>query len=129
METWTVRSSRRRRLRTARITKSLTRNTVSKQLFKLKVVEAVKATHQFDQSRFLDVKIQVLRADDDEELVEERRLGFPLEASKEDIDAELAKFLATYTSDFEQSAASAKVEEAEKGADETAAALTGSEIK
>lgn len=97
---------------------------MSEPMFKLKVVEAEKATLQADQTRFLDVKVQISRAADDA-LVEERRLGFPLDTSQEEIEQELAKFLAGYTSDAEQAAASVQAEADEKGADEVIAGLLG----
>lgn len=96
-------------------------------MFTYKIVEAVKDTLRLDQSRFLDVKIHVLDAEG--EYVETRKFGFDLETPEEEIREALDKAMLAYNHDKELAAASEKVEEAEKVADETASALVGKEQK
>ena len=65
---------------------------------------------------------------EDGELVETKRLGFPIDETPENIEAECEKYLETYVSDLQNAERSKEVEEKEKQADETIKELEGKEI-
>lgn len=85
-----------------------------------------KTIFQVDNQTYLAVELEILN---DGELVETRKLAFPLDTSEEAITAELAKYVATYADDQRLAAESAKVEAANKAADELITKLSGKEIK
>ena len=55
-----------------------------------------KTVFQVDNQTYLAVELEILK---DGELVETRKLAFPLDTSEEAITAELAKYVATYADD------------------------------
>lgn len=90
---------------------------------KIKKIE--KFILQADNQTYLDVEVDVLK---DGEIVETRKLGFPLDTGNEEIEAQVKKFIETYASDQALAEQSKKVEAANKKADEAIASLTGKEI-
>ncbi len=94
-------------------------------MYSLTIKSVSKATLQEDNSQFLDAELDIL---EDGELVETKRLGFPIDASADDVEAECEKYLETYVSDLKNAERSKEVEEKEKQADETIKELTGKEI-
>jgi len=85
-----------------------------------------KTVFQVDNQTYLAVELEILK---DGELVETRKLAFPLDTSEEAITAELAKYVATYADDQRLAEESAKVDAANKAADELIAKLSGTEIQ
>lgn len=63
-----------------------------------------------------------------DDLIEERRFNYPLVTTIEELKSNLAQELATYNTDRQQAAQNKASDEANKVADETIDALTGSEI-
>ena len=91
-----------------------------------KIKEITKFTLQADNQTYLDVAVEIYN--EAGEVVETRKLGFPLDAGSEQIEAEVTKFIATYNADSVLAEQSKKVDAAHKTADEAIASLTGKEI-
>ena len=66
---------------------------------------------------------------DGDKVVEERKLGYPLETFQEDIEADLSKFLKSYLRDIEIGEVTKRSEELNKNANEIKKNLEGTEIK
>jgi hypothetical protein len=94
-------------------------------MYSLTIKSVTKATLQEDNSQFLDVELDIT---EDGDLVDTKRLGFPIDMSSEDIEAECEKYLETFVSDLQNAERSKVVEAKEKQADETINELTGKEI-
>ncbi len=94
--------------------------------YKSKIKNIDKYTSQADNQTCLDVHIEII--DLDGKVVEGRRLTFPLETTEQEIEAEIKKFISTYTHDKELAEASAKVEAAHREADKAITNLTGKTI-
>ncbi len=94
-------------------------------MYSLKIKSVSKGVLQEDNSQFLDVELDFLQ---DGELVETKRLGFPMDTSSDDIEEECEKCLEMYVKDLQNAERSKEVEEIEKQADETIKELTGKEI-
>lgn len=75
--------------------------------------------------RWLDVEIRIL---EDGQVIDERRLAYPTETSKEDLQESLRQFLETYKSDRVIAGESAKVEEENKNAQDLNSELSGIQI-
>lgn len=86
------------------------------------IVDVTKETVQADNSRLLVVKMNIL--DEKGNAVESRKLGFPLDIEKEELEKELQKACDTYASDLLVAEKVKKLEEAEKHSDELIKELT-----
>lgn len=84
-----------------------------------------KATLQEDGSEFLDVCFEISNEDG---VLAVRRLGFPLDTSKEIVEEEVRKALDTFTADATYAEAHKEHDAAHAKADETIEALVGAEI-
>lgn len=91
-----------------------------------KINSISKLTSQVDNQVYLDVEFDIVA---DDEVVETRRLGFPLGTSSENIEEDLKKYVETYFHDQELAEQSKEVEEANRVADETITTLEGKEIE
>jgi uncharacterized protein involved in exopolysaccharide biosynthesis len=90
-----------------------------------KIKSVKKAIAQVDNSEFLDVEVEISK---DEEVVEVRKLAFPLNAVEKEIKAELKKYMKTYNSDFELAEASKERDKAHANADKVIEKMTGAAI-
>lgn len=91
----------------------------------LKVVKVEKIDIQAENETKLDITIEL---SEDGQVLEERKLNFPLETSKEAIKEELQKFLDTYNLERVQMAENAARDAAHAQADEAIEELTGLEL-
>lgn len=73
-------------------------------------------------TEFLEVEAQILQ---DGELVEKRKFGYPLSITQAEIQADLEKFLDTYTKEQEASILDKELRAQEANADQIIEALTG----
>ncbi len=79
-----------------------------------------------DNVEILNVVFDIM---DGDKVVEERKLGYPLEITQKDIKADLSKFLKSYLRDIEIGEATKRSEELNKNANEIKENLEGTEIK
>lgn len=79
-----------------------------------------------DNVEILNVVFDIM---DGDKVVEERKLGYPLETVQEDIEADLSKFLKSYLRDIEIGEVTKRSEELNKNANEIKENLEGTEIK
>lgn len=92
-------------------------------MYTYEVVSATKDTVQSDNSRLLVVKINIL--DEKGDTVDSRKLGFPLDIEKQELEKELQKTCDTYASDFLVAEKVKKLEEAEKHSDQLIKEIKG----
>lgn len=77
---------------------------------------------------FLDVEIGIYKASDEQEeaeLVETRKLSFPLNTTDEEMKVELQKYMDTYNSDFKLAQDSKEHDAAHAQADKVIESMTG----
>lgn len=90
------------------------------------ITTANKATLQEDGSEFLDIEFQIFN--DAEELVDTKRRGFALNTPGEQIQADIAAFVAVYEADLAHAEANQERDAIHAQADATIEALVGAEI-
>lgn len=91
----------------------------------LKVLKVEKFEVQAENATKLDVTVEL---SEEGQVLEERKLNFPLDITKEDLKSELQKFIDTYNSDRALAAANAELDAAHAKADEVIAEFTGLEL-
>lgn len=91
------------------------------------IKEIGKGRIQQTGEEFLDVAFDLV--DNDGNVVMTRKLGFPLDATKETIVGELAKFVSAHESDKAHAERIAESEARHAAADETIAELTGQSVE
>ena len=94
-------------------------------MFNAKITAITKEILVETNESFLSVAFDIFN---DGKKVDERRLGFALDVSQEEIEAEVKKAVETYADDQAHAEANQKVEEANRQADETIENLVGKEI-
>lgn len=95
----------------------------------LRVDEITKEYFQAQNERVLVVALSILDSNEDEEkLLDERKLAFPLETDHEQLKAELDKFLANWKLELEQKAANEELDKKEAKSDKLIKDLTGLEL-
>jgi hypothetical protein len=76
---------------------------------------------------FLDVEVEIVNEND--EVLSVRKLGYPLDATSEDIKRDIKNICEAYDLDLKIGAETKKAEEVNKKADETINELVGAEIE
>jgi len=90
-----------------------------------KITDAKKEFSLPDNASYLDVRFDILL---DDEVVAERRLGFPMGTTEEAITAEVKAYCQMYENDHALAAEAAKRSEAEAEAENVLSALKGLEV-
>lgn len=90
-----------------------------------KIISVATAQSQADNTNYLNVVVEISK---DGEVVDTRHLGFSLEKTADEIEAEVKKYIETYSDDQRLAEESKKVEAAAARAVETINTLTGKEI-
>jgi len=80
---------------------------------------------QVDNKTYLDVEVEIKNGEKVEAV---RHLGYPLETTQEEIEADVKKVVAAYGQDQVLAEASRKVEAAQRAADKVINNLTGRNI-
>ena len=91
--------------------------------FNLVVKSINKATDVETSERYLDVEFDLVN--DEDLLVATRKLAFPLEFKQKAIEADLKKYLETFTLEQEMAVAQAEIDKADKNADNVINNLEG----
>lgn len=91
------------------------------------ITTADKATLQEDGSMFLDVAFEIKNAEG--EVVDIKRLAFPLDTDSDLIVAEIQKYTANYAAEIENKEANAERDAEYAVADKTIETIVGVEIK
>lgn len=100
-------------------------------MLSLRIKSIVKAYNQSDNHRFLDVTIELYNPETEEskeEVVEERKLAFPIGSTIGEIKAELTKYKETYNLDLERSIKQNELDKVEEEVDQTISALEGKDL-
>lgn len=90
-----------------------------------RINKVAKEILQENNTTFIDVGFDVLL---DGEVVQSRRHGYPLDATQEEIEADIKKYVETFADDAARAEANKKVEELQQKADEIITNLTGKEL-
>jgi hypothetical protein len=90
-----------------------------------KITDAKKEFSLPDNASYLDVRFDILL---DGEVVAERRLAFPVEATEDEITAEVKKYCQMFENDHALAAEASKRMEAEAKAEKVLGKLKGQEI-
>lgn len=95
----------------------------------LRVDEITKEYFQAQNERVLVVALSILDSNEDEEkLLDERKLAFSLETDHEQLKAELDKFLTNWKLELEQKASNEELDKKEVKSDKLIKDLTGLEL-
>lgn len=94
-------------------------------MHKLRIKAISKDDSLSENKKVLTVELEIVL---DKEVVETRKLSFPMEIKEKDLKAELAKYLETYKADLKLAEVSKVNESREKNADKIIENLVGAEI-
>jgi len=93
-----------------------------------KITGVTRERHLKTGENYLDVEVTYTRGRGESKVEEVRKYAYPLDTKPEEIEAELAKSLATRQGEREQAEAATEQEAAEAEADATVAALEGMKV-